>query len=66
MLDCKPGSDSKGRCGEHVFSGTSWRDSADANNLEITGTADADMGYTTVGIRLLRKLDNDNMPMPVH
>jgi formylglycine-generating enzyme required for sulfatase activity len=62
-LGCKPGAiDKSGRCLAHVFSGTSWRDDAQANNLDVTGDADADTGYTTVGIRVLRKLDADNMP----
>jgi hypothetical protein len=62
-LDCKPGGiGADGHCVERMFNGTSWRDDAGANNLDATGDADADLGYTTVGIRLLRKLDPDNMP----
>ena len=67
VLDCKPltiGAD--GHCGEHLFNGTSWRDDAGANNLDAIGDADADLGYTTVGIRLLRKLDADNIPPQEH
>jgi serine/threonine protein kinase len=67
VLDCKPlSTGAGGHCGEHLFNGTSWRDNADANNLEAVGDADADLGYTTVGIRLLRKLDADNIPPQVH
>lgn len=56
-LNCNSGTaDTTGRCSEHWYIGTSWRDGADANPLAI-GDADADVGYTTVGIRLLRKLD---------
>lgn len=62
-VDCKQfGIDVDGHCMEHIFSGTSWRDDAGTNNLEATGDADADVGYTTVGIRLLRKLEANNMP----
>ncbi|HEX6834125.1 MAG TPA: SUMF1/EgtB/PvdO family nonheme iron enzyme [Rudaea sp.] len=63
-LDCKPfGIDASGRCIEHLFAGTSWRDDAGANTIEASGDADADVGYTTVGIRLLRKLESSNMPV---
>ncbi len=56
-LNCNSGAvDSAGRCSDHWYIGSSWRDGADANPLAI-GDADADVGYTTVGIRLLRKLD---------
>jgi serine/threonine protein kinase len=66
-LDCKPGGiGADGHCVERVFNGTSWRDDASANNLEAIGDADADLGYTTVGIRLVRKLDADNVPPAVH
>jgi hypothetical protein len=62
-LDCKPGeTGAGGHCAEHMFSGTSWRDDAGANNLDAIGDADADLGYTTVGFRVLRKLDADNLP----
>jgi serine/threonine-protein kinase PpkA len=62
-LDCKEfGIDAEGHCVEHLFSGTSWRDDAGTNNLEATGDAAADLGYTSVGIRLLRKLEANNMP----
>src|SRR5262249_32268536 len=37
-LDCKFGGiDASGRCVEHLFSGTSWRDDPEKNNLEIVG-----------------------------
>jgi len=66
VLDCKSGgTDARGRCVERVFSGTSWRDNGDANNLAASGDADADIGYTTIGIRLLRKLDAGTMPAPI-
>jgi len=56
-LNCNSGAvDTAGRCSDHWYIGTSWRDSADASPLTI-GDAAADVGYTTVGIRLLRKLD---------
>jgi len=62
-LGCKPAAtDKSGHCLAHLFSGTSWRDDARANNLDAVGDADTDIGYTTVGIRVLRKLDADNLP----
>jgi formylglycine-generating enzyme required for sulfatase activity len=67
VMDCKPlSTGADGHCVEHLFNGTSWRDDASANNLEAIGDADANLGYTTVGIRLLRKLDADNIPSQVH
>jgi formylglycine-generating enzyme required for sulfatase activity len=63
MLGCKSGAiDKSGHCEARVFSGTSWRDDAHTNNLDAVGDAGSDIGYTTVGIRVLRKLDVDNMP----
>jgi formylglycine-generating enzyme required for sulfatase activity len=59
---CKSGADASGHCLAHVFNGTSWRDDVQADNLDTVGDADADIGYTTVGIRVSRKLDPDNMP----
>lgn len=65
MRGCKAGAiDKSGRCRKREFSGTSWRDDADANNLDTVGDADSDVGYTTVGIRVLRKISADNMPAP--
>jgi len=56
-LNCNSGLvDSGGHCNEHWYIGTSWRDGVDANPLAI-GDAAADVGYTTVGIRLVRKVD---------
>jgi len=56
-LNCNSGVvDSGGHCSDHWYIGTSWRDGADANPLAI-GDADANVGYTTVGIRLVRKID---------
>lgn len=56
-LNCNSGQvDAGAHCNEHWYIGTSWRDGADANPLAI-GDADADVGYTTVGIRLVRKAD---------
>ena len=59
VQDCKRGAiEANGHCTEHLFTGASWRDGADINNLDVLGDADADIGYTTVGIRLLRKADS--------
>ena len=58
VQDCKRGAiDASGHCTEHLFTGASWRDGADVNNLDVLGDADVDVGYTTVGFRVLRKLD---------
>jgi formylglycine-generating enzyme required for sulfatase activity len=60
--DCKEG---KGpSCADHMFSGPSWRDSPD-RAIEAQDDAGADTGYTTIGFRLLRELDDDSIPTVV-
>lgn len=44
-------------CSERVFRGTSWRDGPDETATGRRGSTDADLGYTTVGFRLVRELD---------
>jgi Sulfatase-modifying factor enzyme 1/Protein kinase domain len=44
-------------CPERIFRGTSWRDGSDRHNLEYSGAVKTDMGYTTVGIRVMRELE---------
>ncbi|MEP7043110.1 MAG: bifunctional serine/threonine-protein kinase/formylglycine-generating enzyme family protein [Dokdonella sp.] len=41
---------------EHVFRGLSWRDDDSKSNLARRGTSAADIGYATVGFRLVREL----------
>jgi hypothetical protein len=55
--------DTQGRCSEHFYTGTSWRDKAGANNLDADGDADADVGYTNVGLRVIRKLGSGTTPL---
>lgn len=44
-------------CKERIFRGTSWRDGPDDTTASRRGSVDADLGYTTVGFRLLREVD---------
>jgi len=44
------------KCAERVFRGTSWRDGPDESAATRRGSTDADMGYTTIGFRLVREL----------
>lgn len=45
-------------CKERIFRGTSWRDGPDDTTASRRGSVDADLGYTTVGFRLLREIDS--------
>jgi hypothetical protein len=44
-----------------MFSGSSWRDNA-GRPLDFQDDADDDIGYTTIGFRVLRELDNSSIP----
>ncbi|UXI69911.1 bifunctional serine/threonine-protein kinase/formylglycine-generating enzyme family protein [Tahibacter amnicola] len=44
-------------CPERIFRGTSWRDGPNDSTSTRRGSSDPDIGYTTVGIRLVRELD---------
>ncbi|HKT41781.1 MAG TPA: SUMF1/EgtB/PvdO family nonheme iron enzyme [Rhodanobacteraceae bacterium] len=47
-----------GTAGSRVFRGLSWRDgSSHGNPLGLQGTADSDIGYTSVGFRVVRVID---------
>ena len=49
---------SGGDAGSRTFRGLSWRDgSSHRNPLEVEGTADSDVGYTSVGFRVVRAID---------
>jgi hypothetical protein len=43
-------------CRERQFRGLSWRDSGDESNLARIGRSAGDVGYVTVGFRLVREL----------
>jgi serine/threonine protein kinase/formylglycine-generating enzyme required for sulfatase activity len=45
-----------GACKERVFRGTSWRDGSDQSALVRRGESAPDIGYTTIGFRLLREV----------
>ncbi len=47
----KPGS-----CSEHVFRGLSWRDDDGESNLKRIDTAGNDIGYASVGFRVVREV----------
>ncbi len=49
-------------CPERVFRGLSWRDGPDDTNLAHRGEEPVDLGYTTIGFRLLREVALDKMP----
>jgi hypothetical protein len=47
-----------------MFSGSSWRD-VPGGAIDVQDDAGVDVGYTTIGFRLLRELDDDNIPASV-
>jgi len=54
-----------GSAGSRVFRGLSWRDgSSHKNPLGLQGTADSDVGYTSVGFRVVRVIDPDHPTPP--
>jgi formylglycine-generating enzyme required for sulfatase activity len=61
-LDCKARSRDDGTpCKERMFSGSSWRDDA-GRPLDYEDDADDDIGYTTIGFRVLREIDDSSIP----
>ena len=65
MRDCKSaraGKSDDNACSERLFSGTSWRESATDQRIDFVDDAGVDVGYTTIGIRLLREFDGDKIP----
>jgi hypothetical protein len=54
---------SGGSRGERAFRGLSWRDGSHQTALGRRGTADSDIGYTNVGFRVVRVID-DAHPAP--
>ena len=49
-------------CPERLFSGSSWRDSATDRRIDVVDDAGVDVGYTTIGFRVLREFDGDKIP----
>ncbi|HZX89777.1 MAG TPA: bifunctional serine/threonine-protein kinase/formylglycine-generating enzyme family protein [Rudaea sp.] len=66
MRDCKSaartGKNDDGPCPERLFSGSSWRDSATDQRVDVVDDAGVDVGYTTIGFRVLREFDGDKIP----
>jgi serine/threonine-protein kinase PpkA len=66
MRDCKSPvravKKDDGACAERLFSGSSWRDSAADHGIDFVDDAGADVGYTTIGLRVLREFDGDKIP----
>ena len=56
--DCA-GKGAKG-CAERVYRGLSWHDGPGEHNLESSGSAKSDLGYNTVGFRVLREIETDD------
>lgn len=53
---CAKAGSAKNTCHEHMFRGLSWRDDADQSNLVHADTSAGDIGYATVGFRVVREL----------
>jgi formylglycine-generating enzyme required for sulfatase activity len=62
--DCKNGKADDSSCKDRMFSGSSWRD-APGGAIDVQDDAGVDVGYTTIGFRLLRELDDENIPASV-
>jgi formylglycine-generating enzyme required for sulfatase activity len=66
MRDCKSaartGKSDDSACSERLFSGSSWRDSATDQRIDFVDDAGVDVGYTTIGFRVLREFDGDKIP----
>jgi len=56
--DCA-GKGAKG-CAERVYRGLSWHDGPGEHNLESNGSAKSDLGYNTVGFRVLREIEAED------
>ena len=64
MMDCSGASSTQVKdngCAERVFRGTSWRDGPSETPLEHHGDSDTDIGYSTVGFRVLREVSVENL-----
>lgn len=49
-------------CPERIFRGTSWRDGPDDEALTRRGAGNPDIGYTTIGFRVLREVTAESFP----
>ena len=69
MRDCKSaaraGKNDDNACSERLFSGSSWRDSATDQRIDVVDDAGVDVGYTTIGFRVLREFDGEKIPQIV-
>jgi formylglycine-generating enzyme required for sulfatase activity len=69
MRDCKSaaraGKNDDNACTERLFSGSSWRDSATDQRIDVVDDAGVDVGYTTIGFRVLREFDGEKIPQIV-
>ena len=45
-------------CAEHAYRGSSWHDGPDHRNVEVSGNAKSDVGFTTVGFRVVREIED--------
>ena len=55
-----------GECRTHVIRGLSWRDERDPAQVWREETSVGDIGYTTVGFRVLREISADNARLAQH
>jgi hypothetical protein len=55
-----------GECRSHVIRGLSWRDERDPAQVWREETSAGDIGYTTVGLRVLREVSADNARVAEH
>lgn len=68
--DCARGSalrrmfDDDTNCVGRWYRGLSWRDGDGEGNLQHRGDAAPEIGYTTVGFRVLREVDAEHLPPP--
>jgi serine/threonine-protein kinase PpkA len=63
--DCAEPS-SRGECREHAIRGLSWRDERDPAQVWREAASAADIGYTTIGFRVLREVSADNARLAKH
>jgi len=57
---------SGGECSAHAIRGLSWRDERDPAQVWREAHSTADVGYTTIGFRVLREVSADNAQLAKH
>ena len=66
--DCKDAgrdrNENAAACKDHLFAGSSWRDDS-SRGFDYQDDAESDVGYTTIGFRVLREIDDDSIPSAV-